>query len=76
MLLAFVRNKGIEEVRKGERRTEFGYSGTWNIVSKKGNAEINFFKEMGLKDKEIMDLFLTISTRIEAVPVIVENKIG
>lgn len=37
------RNKGIEEVRKGERRTEFGYSGTWNIVSKKGNAEINFF---------------------------------
>lgn len=35
-----------------------------------------FFKEMGLKDKERMDLFLTISSRIEAVPAIVGNKIG
>lgn len=52
MLLAFVRNKGIEEVRKGERRTEFGYSGTWNIVSKKGNAEINFFKRWGSKTRK------------------------
>ena len=31
---------------------------------------------MGLKDKERMDLFLMISSRIEAVPVIVGNKIG
>lgn len=31
---------------------------------------------MGLKDKERMDLFLTISSRIEAVPAIVGNKIG
>ena len=35
-----------------------------------------FFKEMGLKDKDRMDLFLTISSRIEAVPAIVGNKIG
>ena len=35
-----------------------------------------FFKEMGHKDKERMDLFLTISSRIEAVPAIVGNKIG
>ena len=73
-------NKEIEEVRRGERKIESGNSDTWIIVSKTGSAEIKpfffFFKEMGLKDKERMDLFLTISSRIEAVPAIVGNKIG
>lgn len=31
---------------------------------------------MGLKDKERMDLFLMISSRIEPAPAIVGNKIG
>lgn len=71
-------NKEIEEVRRGERRIKSGNSDTWIIVSKTGSAEIKpfFFKEMGLKDKERMDLFLMISSRIVAVPAIVGNKIG
>lgn len=74
----FIVNKEIEEVRRGERRIESDNSDTWIIVSKTGSAEIKpfFFKEMGLKDKERMDLFLTISSRIAAVPAIVGNKIG
>ena len=74
----FIVTKEIEEVRRGER-IESGNSDTWIIVSKTGSAEIKplfFFKEMGHKDKERMDLFLTISSRIEAVPAIVGNKIG
>lgn len=43
MLLAFIGDKETEEVRKGEKRIESGYSDIWNIVSKKGNAEIKPF---------------------------------
>lgn len=38
------------------------------------NAEI--FGKMGLRDKERIDLFLMISSRMEPVPTIVGNKIG
>lgn len=78
MLLAFTGTKEIEEGRQGERRIELALQTPEMLFQRKAVQKLNHFfkKEMGLKDKERMDLFLTISSRTQAVPVMVGNKIG